>query len=288
MAFGHDEALDSLRGYLQEEFSGVRRDIAAVLDELQQAKTQRVGFEAFGAQTFTGNGGMSKHMFTAAVSEKVRKLSAMASEVTPIRRRRLSLPTSWSGTSTQELHDLRHLNHLKPPRLEASQHSIETASSSEGVEELILPADIPGTVQEVPAPQPSQPVIDETPLAVTKDGSACESISRTLSKKDAKWVQGLDREDAKLNLFERKTEPVDKMGRGMGLVAGADDFNVKVFRSAFHRRCYNIATSSSFEIMTILLICSSALQIGLSTNDMAERLVTETASAHRILEVSLS
>mmetsp|Transcript_4852 Transcript_4852/g.11416 ORF Transcript_4852/g.11416 Transcript_4852/m.11416 type:complete len:629 (+) Transcript_4852:38-1924(+) len=283
MAFGHDEALESLRGYLQEEFSGVRRDIAAVLDELHQAKTQKVGgFEAFGSQT----SGMSKHMFTAAVSEKVRKLSAMASEVTPIvRRRRLSLPTSWSGTSTQELHDLTHLNHLKPPRLEASQHSIETASSSEGVEELILPADIPGTVQEVPAPQASQPVIDETPLAVIKDGSACESIPRTLSKKDAKWVQGLDREDAKLNLFERKTEPVDMVGRGMGLVAGADDFHVKVFRSAFHRRCYNIATSSSFEIMTILLICSSALQIGFSTNDMAERLVTETASGHRILEV---
>eukprot|EP00439_Symbiodinium_sp_Y106_P052054 s2947_g6.t4 len=263
--------------------SRLEKDIAAVLDELHQAKTQKVGgFEAFGSQT----SGMSKHMFTAAVSEKVRKLSAMASEVTPIvRRRRLSLPTSWSGTSTQELHDLTHLNHLKPPRLEASQHSIETASSSEGVEELILPADIPGTVQEVPAPQASQPVIDETPLAVIKDGSACESIPRTLSKKDAKWVQGLDREDAKLNLFERKTEPVDMVGRGMGLVAGADDFHVKVFRSAFHRRCYNIATSSSFEIMTILLICSSALQIGFSTNDMAERLVTETASGHRILEV---
>ena len=290
MAFGHDEAFDALRDYLQEEFHGLRKEVAAVLDQLQKAEAHPQS-ELFGTHSLTGTP-MSKNMFKAAVSDRVRKLSAMASEVTPIvRRRRLSLPTSWSGTSSQEVHELP-LAQLKPPQRETSIDGVETAS--EGVEEFILPADVPGTVPEIPAPPKkivlvdAEPETDQIHEANATSGPTFDSegIPRTLSKKDLKWAQGLEREDAKLNLFERKTETVDVVGRGMGLVAGAEDFQAKVFRSEFHRRCYAIATSSSFEILTILLICSSALQIGFSTNDMADRLATETTFVHRVLEVS--
>jgi uncharacterized membrane protein YraQ (UPF0718 family) len=47
-----------------------------------------------------------------------------------------------------------------------------------------------------------------------------------------------------------------------------------------------VVTSNYFELLTIFLISSSALQIGLSTNWMAENLVDTTSSEHRIIEVA--
>ena len=49
--------------------------------------------------------------------------------------------------------------------------------------------------------------------------------------------------------------------------------------------CTEVVTSNCFELLTIFLISSSALQIGLSTNWMAENLVDTTSSEHRALEL---
>ena len=289
MAFGHEEAMASLKVYLQEEFHGLRRELSALLDEMHQAKAHphEGGLMSFGMHSMSMASKMSKNMFTAAVGEKVRKLSAAASEAPPVVRR-LSLPTSWSGTFTED--QIRDLAALKASQAAPAEYCLDTASSSEaGVEELILPADVPGMVHDSPAPKPAAKTEEDTRIPIGQaNASESETVQRSLSKKDvsSKWVQGLDAEDAKLNLFERKNETVGMLGRGMGLVAGAEGIHTKVFRSDFHRRCYAIATSSTFEILTILLICSSALQIGFSTNDMAERLVTETAQVHRTLEVT--
>ena len=273
MGLSHDEALESLKVYLREEFDGLRHELSNVLDELHQAKARpHQSFEAFGTHSVAGDSSMS---FTAAVSEKVRKLSAMPSQVTPVVRRRLSLPTSLTHEQIPGLVGLK-----AAAEKDAAPSDYTETSSGEGVEELILPADVPGVVPESPALQPE---LEEICIPVGPD-----IADSTQSKKDvsSKWVQGLKREDAKLNLFERKNEALGMVGRGMGLFAGAEDVHTKIFRSDFHRKCYVVATSSYFEILTILLICSSALQIGFSTNDMAERLVTETAGVHRALEVT--
>ncbi|CAL1166896.1 unnamed protein product [Cladocopium goreaui] len=275
----------AIHHYLQAEFGILRQELSDIGQKLGNARwdTEK----------------MSKDVFQRRVSNAVMKLErsdSMHRPVTPVTRRislsvvspRLSPPPQIVHVEHETENDNCNFDEkeMKETENQLTRFDSEVESVNE-VETEIQPV-ITGDGF------PHEPVIGDLVGTPSLPGSMPSESKDILTKKNSKkweqasqrWADSMEGSQQKLNLFEHKKETADAFGRGMGLVSRAEDAKQeKSFSSNFHRRCYKVVTSNYFELLTIFLISSSALQIGLSTNWMAENLVDTTSSEHRIIEV---
>eukprot|EP00435_Cladocopium_sp_Y103_P042561 s1176_g11.t2 len=277
----------AIHHYLQAEFGILRQELSDI--------GQKLGNSRSDAEK------MSKDVFQRRVSNAVMKLErsdSMHRPVTPVTRR-----ISLSVMSPRPPQILEHVKPLETDRDDSddcNSFNVENETENqltrfdsevESVNEVVETEIQPVTMDTGDG---SQPVIGDLIGTPSLPGSMPSESKDHLTKKNSKkleqasqkWADSMESSQQKLNLFEHKKETADAFGRGMGLVSRAEDAKQeKSFSSNFHRQCYKVVTSNCFELLTIFLISSSALQIGLSTNWMAENLVDTTSAEHRIIEV---
>eukprot|EP00434_Breviolum_minutum_P011876 symbB.v1.2.010478.t2/scaffold679.1/size173156/14 len=244
---------------------------------------------------------MSKDVFERRVSHAVMKLERSnsirdAQAVTPVTRR-ISLSVvsphpPLGPLATEPMEDQMNQNQVTE-KYHFHFESNEVESVDDGDDDEIQAKTIDSVNREDSTELVGDVIgiqaLPELPGAVQPDSK--ETLTKTPSKKfkqeSQRWAASMESTNQKLNIFEHKKETAGAFGRGMGLVSRADDAKqAKIFSSTFHRQCYKVVTSNYFELLTIFLISSSALQIGLSTNWMAENLVDTTSAEHRAIEVA--
>ena len=256
----------ALRSYLKTEFGVLRKELSDI--------SQKLG---------VSDASMSKDVFERRVSNVVTKLERRDSQglsPNPISNtRRLSFQTL----------SLSNLSPRPPPSFEPA---LETKYDSEV--ESVSDAEEQMEIQDLHTTSSPDLIVNEASMPSLpgtipeKDATLSKSFSKKFQQSSAasqKWAESMEGQQ-KMGLFDHKGQKNDKFGRGMGLVSRAQDQSkTTTFKSTLHQKCHKLVTSGTFELLTIFLISSSALQIGLSTNWMAENLVGKTSEVHRIIEV---
>lgn len=264
--------LQFLRSYLQTEFGALRRELSEI--------SQRLPHKAHEP--------MSKDVFERRVSNVVMKLERSDSQslspnpITNTRR------ISFNGLSPRPPLSTQPTIEVKTPETHHfDSNEVESVrDEDEEDEDAVQVTHVGDSFPDLVVDEVSMPSL---PGSMPDKGSLAKTPSKRFAQSSVasqKWAESMESSQQKLNIFEHKVEKGDAFGRGMGLVTTAQDkAKTTTFKSTFHAKCHKLVTSSNFELLTIFLISSSALQIGLSTNWMAENLVGDTSEVHRVIEV---